>query len=98
VVQGFSPACPAETLDRLAEKPVGTVLLAWDPEDLQREGFFLYQFLNFGTFPYERMLFRPVRQRQVPDHDLAVGLYPGMCMIREVNEGEDDSIELCLVV
>ena len=97
-VERLGTPCPAEARDVVLQEPVGTVLPAGDPPELDLEVLRGDQVLDAG-------LLAGIRRRpaggdggKVPDHDLAVGMDPGPGMVREVLEGQDDGIELGIVV
>lgn len=97
-VERLGPARPAQAGDIVLQEPVGTVLLARDPLDIDFQVLLNDEVLEHGPLPDEAWVADPLLAGEVPDHHLAVGPDPGMAVVRQVLEGQNDGVELGLVV
>ena len=98
VVKGFASPRPAEACNIVLQEAVGPVLLPGDPLDLHLQMLTGDEILNPDFFLDVRGMPAVMPGREVPDHHLAVSMDPGAGRGREVLEGQDNGVELCIVV
>jgi hypothetical protein len=97
-VERFVPGSSAEARYVVLEEPVGMVLFPGDPLDIDPQVFLEDQVLDQQPLLQEGRSPRLLLARKVPDHNLAVGLNPGRCVVGNILKGKDDRVELGLII